>query len=215
MCGGSIYNENYIITAAHCVLGTSDPAKWSVKAGKHDLTITEAGEATYKVLEIQRHENYKWLTNENDIAIMKVSGRIVYSNDIQPICMPSSETEGSSYVGEIATVTGWGSTKEGGPNWTILQQTTVPVVSNEQCQQAYENKENIIDSMICAGHDNGGTDSCQGDSGGALVLKDESNQGRWTQIGIVSFGFGCAQAGYPGVYTRLSSHVKWLKENAI
>merc|ERR1712234_90694 len=95
--------------------------------------------------------------------------------------------------GTICTVSGWGTTTEGGSLARVLQKVDVPVVSDEHCRDSY-GQSDITDSMICAGLDQGGKDSCQGDSGGPFMCGNELS-------GVVSWGYGCAEAGYPGVYT--------------
>merc|ERR1712127_953153 len=95
--------------------------------------------------------------------------------------------------GTMCTVTGWGTTSEGGNLANTLQKVEVPVVSDDHCRDSY-GQNDIADSMICAGLERGGKDSCQGDSGGPFMCGNELS-------GVVSWGYGCAEAGYPGVYT--------------
>jgi secreted trypsin-like serine protease len=103
-------------------------------------------------------------------------------------------------------VSGWGTTSSGGSLADTLQKVTVPVVTDEVCRGAY-GQSDIADSMICAGLDAGGKDSCQGDSGGPFMCGNQLS-------GIVSWGYGCAVAGYPGVYTQTSYFVDWIMEHA-
>ena len=88
----------------------------------------------------------------------------------------------------------------------IKTQVTVPVVSDDHCRDSY-GQSDITDSMICAGLDQGGKDSCQGDSGGPFMCGNQLS-------GVVSWGYGCAEAGYPGVYTQTSYFIDWIMENA-
>lgn len=96
----------------------------------------------------------------------------------------------------------------GGKESTVQRQVVVTVWRNEDCNAAYF--QQITSNFLCAGYKEGGKDACQGDSGGPLMLKIE---GRWTQIGIVSFGNKCGVAEYPGVYTRISEYIDWIKNN--
>jgi secreted trypsin-like serine protease len=98
-------------------------------------------------------------------------------------------------------VTGWGATSEGGPQSPILLKASVPHVPDNVCDDTYENL--IPNEMICAGLRRGGVDTCQGDSGGPMFRRDAANQ--WIQVGITSFGFGCARPQTPGVYTEVST----------
>ncbi|KAK8396600.1 hypothetical protein O3P69_004940 [Scylla paramamosain] len=90
-----------------------------------------------------------------------------------------------------------------------IQEVTVPTMSNSQCKATSYSSSSITDNMICAGLSQGGKDSCQGDSGGPMVTY---RNGAYEQIGIVSWGYGCASANYPGVYTRVSVYVGILKQ---
>merc|ERR1711913_212006 len=114
---------------------------------------------------------------------------------------PSTENE-EYEEGTDCIVSGWGTTSSGGSLAKILQKVTVPVVSDKKCREDY-GEDAIADSMICNGYDKGGKDSCQGDSGGPLMCGKQLS-------GIVSWGYGCAAAGYPGVYTQTSYFISWL-----
>ena len=104
---------------------------------------------------------------------------------------------------------GWGLTAENGLTSTHLREVTVPVVTNAVCSAGYASDGiTIADTMLCAGSAQGGKDSCQGDSGGPIAIKDTN--GTWKQIGVVSFGIGCARPNKYGVYTRVSEFIDWI-----
>ena len=121
-----------------------------------------------------------------------------------PICLPDPAQD---YDNVKALVTGWGRLKSGGQLPDILQEVNVTTMTNQQCRGKYGHSR-ITDYMICAG--DVGRDSCQGDSGGPLSVLGQDD--RYTQIGIVSWGEGCAEPGYPGVYTRLTSLLDWVNQ---
>ncbi len=120
----------------------------------------------------------------------------------EPIDQPTLKiaTDGAYDEGTF-TVAGWGADKEGGSQQRHLLKADVPFVPDSDCQGAYS--ELVADEELCAGLlDTGGVDSCQGDSGGPMFRKDDSDE--WVQVGIVSWGQGCARPDYPGVYTQVS-----------
>ena len=128
---------------------------------------------------------------------------------VQPVCLPGPFTEPST--GDKVTVTGWGTLKSGGKQPKTLMKVHVPIVDHATCISNYAAQGyDVTDNMICAGLENGGKDSCQGDSGGPLVLKDTNEQ-----VGIVSWGIGCAWAGFPGVYTNLVNYNDWIATKII
>lgn len=102
-----------------------------------------------------------------------------------------------------------------GPSSAWLQEVIVPIVDNQQCERAYGNTRALIDNrIICAGFARGGKDACQGDSGGPLMLgTNEKTHLRYYQVGVVSYGLKCAEPGYPGVYTRITSFLDWIQKN--
>lgn len=216
ICGGSILNEQFIMSAAHCIVryeGKMKAEDFMVKVGGHDLS--NSGEF-YEVSEVIPHENYRVWRRYNDISLYKLSRKLDLSNpNVRPICLPTPEMENRSFTGENVRVLGWGTTSFGGPIASNLKEIEIPVWTNEQCNQAYKSVEGatvaypdgITRNFICAGAYDGSRDSCQGDSGGPLVYE---YLGRWYQLGLVSFGYKCAERGYPGVYTNIPNFLKWL-----
>jgi len=140
-----------------------------------------------------------------------VDERIAFSHHIAPICLPASD---DLLIGESATVTGWGRLSEHGSLPSVLQQATVPIMSNERCRVLFQRggrNESIPPIFLCAGYEQGGTDSCQGDSGGPLQVKGKD--GRYFLAGIISWGIGCAEANLPGVCTRISMFVDYILDH--
>lgn len=105
----------------------------------------------------------------------------------------------------VATISGYGDTREGGTGSSVLLAADITVMPNQNCARTYPEFRN--DMMMCAGRVQGGTDSCQGDSGGPLIVR---TAGKTVLVGIVSFGDGCGRKGSPGVYTRVSHYYNWL-----
>ena len=130
-------------------------------------------------------------------------------------------SDSSPLSGMMATIVGWGFTGEkerGGQRSEMLLKVDVPIVANDKCQTWFEEesiKENtklvvINDARICAGFESGGKDSCLGDSGGPLIVKQK---GKYMVIGVVSTGIGCGRPKLPGIYTRVSSYFDWITES--
>ncbi|EFX75604.1 hypothetical protein DAPPUDRAFT_323225 [Daphnia pulex] len=214
-CGGSLIDKIHILTAAHCVahLSSWDIPRLEVVLGMHTLKPRIDPQAIRKrVLRVTRHKGFDSKTLYNDIAIITLVSPVAYGPTISPICLPTTSFY-TSYAGKEAVVVGWGSLKEGGIQPNVLQQVTVRVKTNAECKKNYgiDAPGGIANHMLCAG--TAGKDACSGDSGGPLVIQS-ARGAPWVQAGIVSWGIGCGQAPYPGVYTRTASFMNWIRTNA-
>ncbi|CAL4195340.1 unnamed protein product, partial [Meganyctiphanes norvegica] len=209
-CGASIYNENWAITAAHCVQGEDfeTPVDLRIVAGELDRSVDEGNEQAIVLSQIIPHPKFGSDHVTHDIALLRLSEPLVFNDFVQPANLPPTQNHTPS--GDCI-VSGWGTLEEGGsglPN--ILQKVTVGVYTDDECRTAYWFEE-IDETMICAGFPEGGKDACQGDSGGPLVCSDTGSN---YLAGVVSWGFGCGKPNYPGVYCDIGYFVDWIQANA-
>merc|ERR1712177_83863 len=197
-CGGTLISDRHIMTAAHCTAG-STASSIQILLGEHRTNDDEF--TRVDVSQINDDPNYSF--PDGDFSILTLTEPVTFTSSVRPACLPA--TTDKTYAGELATVTGWGTLSSGGNQPTVLMEVDVTVTTNEVCNNVYGG---INDLHICAMDP--GKDSCQGDSGGPLVVKEND---RWTLIGVVSFGYGCAQPDIPGVYARITQRMDWIKEN--
>ncbi len=191
-CGGALYKTDVVLTAAHCVGATGNNTSIGVTAGAVDLQ--DPNRITRTSTYVYRSPGYNNPSGD-DWALIKLNAPIT-NQALLPIATTTAYDSGTF------TVAGWGAATEGGGQQRYLLKAQVPFISDSQCQSAYS--ELVPSEEICAGNwSSGGVDTCQGDSGGPMFRRDNNNA--WIQVGIVSWGYGCARPENPGVYTQVST----------
>jgi trypsin len=203
-CGATLVADQWVITASHCigVAGGRVGGIDNVVIGRQNTN--GAGGEVIPVAQVIKHEGFDDQTMNNDIALVKLSRA---STQAKAHIVGSEEWKQLAKTGAPATVVGWGVTSEGGQQSPDLRQVGVSLVASAQCNTSYQNS--LTQNMVCAGVQGGGKDACQGDSGGPLYMAVNNVP---VQVGVVSFGQGCAQANFPGVYTRVANYIGWLTE---
>nr|XP_057937569.1 transmembrane protease serine 3 isoform X2 [Doryrhamphus excisus] len=205
LCGGSIITSLWILTAAHCVFGFTDPSMWTVHVGRTEQPVH--GAQSLAVEQIIFHTRYRPKGLDYDIALMKLAKPLVFNGFVEPICLPNYGEEFEE--GTMCWISGWGATEDEGETSVFLRSAMVPILSTKTCNQPEVYQGLISPWMICAGYLEGGTDSCQGDSGGPLACEGASV---WKLVGATSWGIGCAIRNKPGVYTRITHSLSWLRQ---
>ncbi|XP_030425412.1 neurotrypsin-like [Gopherus evgoodei] len=212
LCGATVIHSCWVMTAAHCFkrFGT-DVRRYLLRVGDYHTGVREALEREMPVERIILHRNYRSSSNDNDIALVRMRGRgihcLSFNRHILPICLPDRK-EKASINRQACIISGWGDT---GKSYSrTLLQGMVPLLPREDCEARYGGK--FTNRMICAGNlsEDKRVDSCQGDSGGPLMC--QRSTGHWVILGIISWGYGCGRKDSPGVYTKVSKFVPWIKK---
>ncbi|MBB4696797.1 secreted trypsin-like serine protease [Actinoplanes abujensis] len=199
-CGGTLTEPRVVLTAGHCVDGTGQNDGIEVTAGVSDLRSRSA--QTARSERVIRAEGFVDEVHGDDWAVIRLD---------RPLGLPTLPLAQDPIGVGRYVVMGWGQTREDSVQQEQrLHYATVPTVPDDKCAAAYEKAgvKLVRDEQLCAGSP--GVDTCQGDSGGPMIGR--GRHGEWVQVGIVSWGLGCARDGYPGVYTQLSTFRPEIKK---
>lgn len=208
VCGGSLLNGSWILTAAHCM--DEGVSAGDVKAYAGVSKQTDRGAKNeLSVAEVIVHPAWNPATQFNDIALIRLGSPVGASGTTQSVQLPTAENAATwPAAGTAATVVGWGAASEGGAVSNDLQRASLSILAGpgDPACGSYGTGFDPT-TQICAGVPAGNVDACQGDSGGGLIVSGAAGP---TVAGVVSTGAGCAKAGFPGVYARVTTFVPWI-----
>ncbi|XP_068221618.1 venom protease-like [Palaemon carinicauda] len=215
VCAGALITRRHVLTAASCF--SYQINNFFVRLGEYHIEDDRTGEQPqdYRIM-LYSTDHYNKSTHENDIMILPLDRDVVFTSEIYPVCLPFPFV-GKDFTGQFMTVVGWGKTVFASESSKVPLAGTVPIANQSTCAENYKRIKTrtggvllITDKQLCAGDSK--SDACNGD-GGAPLNYYSVEKDRYYVMGLVSFGIGCAHPDFPGVYTRVSSYLDWIKRS--
>ncbi|XP_050086847.1 uncharacterized protein LOC126571961 isoform X2 [Anopheles aquasalis] len=210
-CGGSLIWENFVLTAAHCTVDSSDLPPDVIRLG--DIDLFNDSDDHYaqqiRIIEIIRHPQHRFSARYHDLALLRLEQKVVLHDTVAPACL----WNGDDIRFKTLEATGWGDTGFAQSRTPTLLKVLLRPVDRDECNDHYQNirgfRAGLHDFQMCAGHDL--MDTCPGDSGGPLQVKLLHNT-RVTPfvVAVTSFGSACGLS-VPGVYVRVAPYIPWIK----
>lgn len=207
-CGGSLLNENFVLTAGHCRTAYNAEGFIEVVAAEHDVSTSEDNEQRRLVKAFTVHEQYGGGVGPNDIAVIRVDKPFQLNDMVQPIQLPRQYEQ---FEGDVM-LSGWGSVSTTSvPSYPDkLRKAVLPLQSYENCLRLWDNDSALAESNVCAGPEDGSKSACSADSGGPLVKQNADGP---VQVGVVSWGaVPCGAPKRPTVFAGVAHYVDWIED---
>uniref|UniRef100_A0A1I8GRS9 Peptidase S1 domain-containing protein n=1 Tax=Macrostomum lignano TaxID=282301 RepID=A0A1I8GRS9_9PLAT len=222
-CSGTILSSDWVLTSARCADLSPTPADWRVDAGRHCRDCPpEQGEAgsllqRRRVARIARHPGYNSSSGRGDLALLRLGWPLEFGGSrVAPACLSAGSVDADAQLdGAACFATAWGDLSSSGVGDSPrLQQVLLPIVPNWLCSDQLQHGDVVTDASICAGWGQAGSPRCQGDGGQPLVCWRPALR-LWQLLGVNSWTDLCARSPRPGLFTRVSAHLDWIRRQAM